>query len=207
MYPTNVEFIYCNPSNSSLVYFVVIFSSSISFMLYTYIDASFFCIVLVSTLICFTGISYLYGLLDVYLFQSFCVNVTSRFPVSSSYTFIHPSSPSNVSAPLKYIPTFDTTSSTLSVLESVFINWSDTCPSPSFVSFIIIPSNFAFVPTYPLHVTVYVSPFSSSLIPLYILSGFSFDTIYLELGEYTCFPTVTSKDVSYISPVGICGFS
>ena len=193
---------YCNLSNSSLVYFVVILSSSISFMLYTYNDASFFCIALVSTLMCFTGISYLYGLFAVYLFQSFCVNVTSKFPVSSSYTFISPFSPSILSALLKYIPTFDATSSILSWLASVFMNWSLTCSSPSFVSFIVIPSNFAFVPTYPLHVTVYVSSFSSSLSPLYILNGFCFDTMYLYAGSYTYFPTVTSKYDSYVCSTG-----
>ena len=98
-----------------------------------------------------------------------------------------------MSAPEKYTPTFDTTSSVLSSSAFVFINWSVTCAFPVAVSFITRPGKFSPVPTYACHNTVYVSSFSVSDIPLYIFNGFSFEIIYLVVGSYTLFPTVTSN--------------
>ena len=102
---------------------------------------------------CFTGNSYLYGLFAVYLFQSAFVNVTNKSPVSSSYTFIHPSSFRILSTSEKAIPIFVVTFSILSLLESVFMKLSTTCAFPFSVSFITIPLAAPSVPVYAYHLT------------------------------------------------------
>ncbi len=192
IYPVSVLFIYCNLLNSSCVYFCVIFVLSICFTLYTVILLFSF-VLLVSTLICFTGSSYLYGFSELYLPQFSLSNVAKRFPVSSSYISIVPFSPSNFSGSEKYIPAKLVMSFMLSVLESIFINSSDTFSPFPCVSFITILSAFPCLPVCPYHLTIYVSSFSSSDIPLYIFKGFCFDTIYLFDGSYEYFPTYTSN--------------
>ena len=110
---------------------------------------------------CFTGNLNLYGELVEYLPQSSFVKVATNSSVSSSYTFIQPSSAKNLSLLLKLIPTFLVTFSIESLLESDFINWSTTCVEPVAVSFITKPSFDAFVPFEIRHFTSYVSSFSS----------------------------------------------
>ena len=164
--------------------------------MYTYNLASAF-VSLVSTLMCFTGKSYLYGLLEVYLLQLSFVNVSNKFPVSSSYTFIQPSSFSTSLAPENVIPIFVVTSSILSLFESVLIKLSTFCASPFCVSFNTNPFVTPFVPVYAYHSTWYVSSCSSSLTPLYIFNGFSFDTTYLDVGLDVYFPIVTLEFAGY----------